>query len=414
MFLRKIQVLCALFILSSPVSPATNYDLTVVGPMKFADGIFRLSVGWIEYLSRELKVNFISTGFLDLDNVPDSVRTIVNSADKTPGRVAVLLDSPWHRWGRPANFMPDSTIKIAYSMLEGTKIPDEWVTIFNSVFDAVVVPDEFFIQVYSDCGVKIPIFVLPIGLYLDDFLKQVPKSKMNYPFTFGVSGSFFPAKNHSIVLEAFAQEFGMNGKAQLFLHGRGGDSADLEKRIKQLKLKNVKLIKKSFTHQEYINFFLSLDCYVLLSKGEGFSITPREALALGIPCIISNNTAHMTICKTGLVRAVETNLPEPAYYEPFGRIVGERFNCTVADARAAMRDVRNNYFLYHQKALQGRDWVVRYNYKNIMAKYKTLIKPEQVILGDENHIESGCLTTNCKKLYEKYLFIMKNKSEAIL
>jgi glycosyltransferase involved in cell wall biosynthesis len=412
MFWKSKQAVFVLLIVSS-IAIYPDYDLTVVGPMKFADGIFRLSIGWVEHLSRELKINFISTGFLDLDNVSPSVVDVVNGRDKTPGNVAVLLDSPWHRWGRPVNFMPESTIKIAYSMLESTKIPDEWVTIFNTVFDAIVVPDEFFVQVYSDCGVKTPIFVLPIGLYLDDFLNRSPKTSASKPFKFGVSGSFFPAKNHSVVLEAFAQEFGTNRNVQLLLHGRGGDSAQLEKRIKELKLKNVNLIKKSFTHQEYINFFDSLDAYVLLSKGEGFSITPREALALGIPCIISNNTAHRTLCNTGFVRAVESNLPEPAYYEPLGGVFGNRYNCTIEDARKALRDVYNNYFIYKQKALQGRIWVMQYNYKNIIASYKTLIKPEQIILSDKNHIAPGLLTVNCKNLYEKYCFILKQKCGAV-
>ena len=59
---------------------------------------------------------------------------------------------------------------------------------------------------------------------------------------------------------------------------------------------------------KYIEFISTFDCYVNLSKGEGFSIPPRESLALGIPCIISDNTAHKTICDSGLVLPVTSKI----------------------------------------------------------------------------------------------------------
>ena len=77
----------------------------------------------------------------------------------------------------------------------------------------------------------------------------------------------------------------------------------LKKQIKQFKLTNVELTEGMLSREENIDFFRDIDCYVLVSKAEGFSITPREALAAGIPCILSNNTAHKTICETGLVYA---------------------------------------------------------------------------------------------------------------
>ena len=130
------------------------------------------------------------------------------------------------------------------------------------------------------------------------------------------------------------------------------------------KIKNIEIIEALLPHKQYIGFLQSLDCYVLLSKGEGLSFdTLREALALSKPCIISDNTAHHTIAKTGFVYAVPSNIKEPAKYD-FG-VFGYQFNCKVEDVQKALREVYVNYNLYLQKAEQGRNWVQRYLWENV-------------------------------------------------
>lgn len=390
-------------------------DVTFVGPMKFADGLFRISIGLIDTLKNDLKINFISTGVMDLSDVPVSVQKLVlanNTNKKLRSKncspVAIMLDSPWHIWDSPYKYMPDSKIKIAYSMLEGDAIPSKWVDIFNNYFDAIVVPDKYLSRVYKNCGVNIPVFVVPIGLYLEDFLLQPIKQQKNNIFTFGCSAFFSPGKNQKLIIEAFAQEFKNNPMVKLKLHGRFGDTDELNNLIKQLDINNVEIIQQSFSHQDYIKFFSQLDCYVLLSQGEGFSITPREALALGIPCILSNNTAHKTICNTGLVRSVKSDIPVPAYYNPLGGYYGSKFNCDIANASDALKEVYNNYNYYLSKSLQARQWVKQYLYKNLKPKYLSLIKPKKVILGPKNKIENNYLITNSRTLYKKYLSL-KNK-----
>lgn len=116
----------------------------------------------------------------------------------------------------------------------------------------------------------------------------------------------------------------------------------------------------------------SLDCYVLLSKGEGFSIAPREALALGIPCIITNNTAHKTICNTGFVCNVKCNKKINAYYPWFGN-VGYQFDCSVDQVCRCLKLMYQNYSNYKVKALKARDWVKSYSYKNLRAKFLEII-----------------------------------------
>lgn len=388
----------------------SNSDLAIVGPAKLSDGIFRLSISWIEQLKNDIKIDFVSTGYVNLEEVKGYTRHLIsksiNNAKKiknNPANVAVLLSSPWTIWGYHDIYMPNSKIKIAYSMLEGTEIPQEWVNSFNKNFDAVVVPDNFLVNVYENSGVKIPIFVLPIALLLDDFLNAPLKVKPNKIFRFGVSASFIQDKNHETVLRAFAKTFKQNHNVELYLHGRGGNHIELIKLVNELGLKNVYVINKCFTQEEYVKFMASLDCYVLVSKGEGFSITPREAMALGIPCILSNNTAHKKICNSGLVEVVKSEIIEPAFYVPFGRNVGNKFNCTIEDTCIALQKVYQNYTNIMKQSLNRRKWAQQYDYKVLKERYLSLIKPKQVIFDNKNYIGKNVLMTNSYNLYSKYL-----------
>ena len=382
-------------------------DLTIVGYVLFADGIGRTSVVLAEGLSDSLKINFINTRPPIFTDVPENLKKIMNSKDDGYGKVCLFFDVLWYQGFEPTEYMPQSPIKIAISMIESTKIPIRWVNILNNKFDAVCVPDRFYLKVYKDSGVNIPIFLLPCAIRLDDFLKEQLKIPTSI-FTFGSSGSFLPHKNHDLLIRAFFDEFGYDPNVRLLLHGRGGlkeYSSYLDIILKKKNASNIHILKKELSFLNYIEFMKSLDCYVLLSKGEGFSITPREALALGIPSIISNNTAHETLCESSFFCTVNSFILErPIHYESlFGEDkCGYQFNCEIKDVRNALREVYENYQKYKELALRGRKWVSGDDFYYIKQKYISLIKPKKIILGKENSLRDDCLITNSISLYSKY------------
>ena len=394
------------------------YDLAVFGRVRFADGIGRQTIGIIDCLKSDVRINFINTeiGFSTLQDINADIAHILSQQNSevfksNVGIFEMVLSSDPCKWWYK-KIQESCAIKIAYSMFEATQIIPEWVSILNDVFDAVVVPDNYLIQVYKKSGVTIPIFVLPLGIYIEEFLKSPQKTSPGKPFVFGISAAFADRKNHIKLLESFIQEFGNSPDVVLKIHGRiceGKNGMDICKKcintIREKRLKNIQLINKSLAWHEYIQFISSFDCYVFISKGEGFSITPREALACGIPVILSNNTTHQTICKTGFVRSVPSAIMSPAYCEAFGKVVGSNFDCTIQDVRAALRDVYQNYQKYLDMAQKGREWVQRYLYKNLRPLYLNLVKPKKVILGDHNLITDEFLMTNSPKLYEKYIKI---------
>ena len=382
------------------------FDLTIVGQISHADGLGRLPIGLTAALKDSITINHIKTpGMHVFKDVPVEVKKILTHYNKTPGNVALLFDILWAHKVIPSRSVPKkSLIKIAYSMIEGTRIPTQWVKILNETFDLVVVPDSFYEPVYKKSGVTIPIFVLPHGIEIESLLKRSRPERNPKRFIFGTSAAYWPRKNFEKLLEAFGREFSNESGVELHLHGRTSSERYMNM-LKKIRLRyrdaKISMRKKKLSKKEYEDFLSSLDCYVLLSKGEGFSVTPREALALGIPCIITNNTAHQTLCRTGYVYPVESTSAQPAFYAHLGTW-GEQFNCSIEDVQKALREMYENYDYYREKALLGRQWVESYTWSQLQKKWLSLIKPHTILLGQENLPLDDTLITNSPAFYAKY------------
>lgn len=432
-----------------------KYDILLSGSIGFCDGTGRIPYNIIDQLGNDFKIGYSKgahegkayAGYMDFDDpygVKEKIRKASASDDATYflycDSLVVLLGEDCYKKVSPEK------IRIAYSMWESTLIPSECVEIFNSHFDAIVVPDPYYEKVYKDSGVKLPIFCIPTGLYLERFLAQPVKEKVQKPFTFGCIATPCRRKNLKKLITVFANEFGNNPDYQLKMHVKqsliGEPTLELieegmdklfkklerlnvsladyfnnapekeetpKEMIDRLGLTNVKLSSEILTEAEYIDYFKTLDCHVLLSMGEGFSNTPREALALGVPCIVTNNTGHTTICNTGHVRAVPSKKEINAWYEALAKNVGVQFDCEEQDVAAAMHDVADNYEEHLAKAHKGRQWVKQYLWNNLKDKYLTLFKPEKIVFGQSDQIDSftKTLTTENKAFYTKLLLLVR-------
>lgn len=386
-------------------------DLTIVGFFEPEGGIGKVPLTICECLGDSVSTNFIETqSYCDYSHkeLPASTLNAINNPDQEAGNVALLTDTLWDVSRKAAEKVPkDSIVKIAYSMLESNCIPSMWVTILNNEFDAVVVPDKYLINVYQDCGVTIPIFVLPIPMILKPYLDHVASKHPSKPFIFGDASV---NKNPKILLEAFAKAFKNDPNVCLVMRSGGIDSNTkqaLNDARKKYQLNNIFVDSGKIPLSRFIDLVEKFDCYINLSRGEGFSLIPREMLALGVPVLITDNTASTSICDSGFVCSIPCNLKNPSnkgYQLLFGESCGEQFDCEVNDVIAAMQNVYKNYDGYKQLAEQGRVWVQQYDVTNpdLKRSYRTLIKPKKVILGNTNALIEDTLITTSLSLYQKY------------
>jgi len=402
------NVIFLLLFQSTYTQTQKKIDLNLISFIKFSDGLGQIPISFISTLYNKFKINFINSRLQWFwpDDLDPHIIEIINKSkniNEIPNNSISIYTDTLNAYSIE-QLKLNCKLKFAYSLVEGTEVPSEWVKKLNEYFDGVLVGDNYLIDIYKNSGVKIPIFVLPIALDLEPLLIKEKKFFRNEVFTLGFSGGFGESKNHKLLIQAFCEEFiNEQNLVKLKLHGRQGHYYnEIKNFVNSKNQNNIELIFQTFTRDEYINFLLSLDAYVILSKGEGFSITPRESLALGLPTIVSNNTSQKTICNSGFVYSVKSEIKEP-HITVGKKVYGYDFNCKLEDAKKALRDVYNNYTYYLNLSKKGRNWVKQYTFNSLKDKYANLIEPKKILFGNKNVITNNFFMTSSKKLYNKYL-----------
>jgi glycosyltransferase involved in cell wall biosynthesis len=406
------MLLLLFLVLPFSLLPKTSLDLTLMGIVDPYDGLGKNTITLAEELSKELNLTLLATNRVDDFKLSSVCKSLLKKDKNKEAAVLLFTGVLSYKSKNYVESLPPSRIKIAYSMFESTRIPASWVKLLNTLFDAVCVPDIFLVDVYKNSGVQIPLFVIPCPIDFKPFLHHTctPKKKTD-PFIFGSVARLLPYKNQLLLIEAFAQEFAGDSQVKLVLHCKNGDldySATVKKALGQKGYENVSLLHKPLSEEKYIHLMSSFDCYVLVSQGEGYSITPREALCLGIPSLISCNTTHISLCKTGYFYPVESSLLErPKHFTAmFGAgDYGYQFNSTIQDLRKALRDIYQNYGYWKKKALEGKNYC-DYDIASIKQQFITLVKPRKVVLGSVNSIDGTTIHTNSQSLYKKYLQLL--------
>jgi glycosyltransferase involved in cell wall biosynthesis len=377
-------------------------DVTLVGQPKTYDGMGTHFVSFAELIEGHAKMS--GRYFYDLEPLlPDSVLRVLKDHQGV-GRVALLLDMLWAPYSHYAGArkMPkDSEVKLAFSVFESSQIPPEWVEILNRDFDALVVPDPFCEEIHRNSGVTLPIFLVPLPLKLEHFRRKPAKKRGKGPFVFGNLNRLMERKDQATLVRAFRSAFGEDEGVKLLLFCRseeeyyGREVRELVKGMGNVLLQVERLADKE-------SFFDAIDAYVSISKGEGYSITPREAMSLGIPCVISNGTAQKTLVESGYVRSVEPTRLERAWVDPFHFFYGHWKVCEEEAVKEALLDLYRNYEQYWQKAQEGRSWVMQYGYEALRQKVRMLVKPGKVVLGKENRVTDEGIETDSARLYEAF------------
>ncbi len=244
--------------------------------------------------------------------------------------------------------------KIIYrTMFEADKIPQEWIKEANKA-RGIIVPSQWCKKVFVQSGVTVPIEIVPDGV--DEFeVFNPPLDKftfLHYDFT-----SFAHRKGGDLVLSVFLQLFGNNEKTQLILKGR-------DHKIEPVKpYPNVRYIFANYPRYKMIELFKNVHCFVFPSRGEGFGLPPLEAMAHGVPTIVTN--AHSTAEFAHLGIPLKTIGKIPAAYEGWSGY-GQWVQPDPVHLAELMMDVYQNYQRYKTQAVKNQSIVKqRYNFEKV-------------------------------------------------
>jgi glycosyltransferase involved in cell wall biosynthesis len=329
-----------------------DIDVTLSGHIDLKEGLGKIMNAFKKLISKtNLKYNIIDT-HKNHSVIKTITTTPKNEGDNKIGRININFNFPTEIPPKVNN------LNYIYSMYESDKIHDEWTKNINKYYDGVIVPDEWVKEVYENSGVLKPIYVIPIPIDLDEII--VHKNKKNDVFTFGINSYYENRKNHKGVIESFVNLYGNDKKYKLKVRGRGGYTYE-NLSIKYKDYSNVIIEMCELNNKEMCEWYGDIDCYILASEGEGYSLTPRESIVNGIPTILSNCSSHKTLIKTGGVLGIETSGKKPSYKEGlFNDYVGNDYIIDNENIKNSMIEMVNNYEYYLRSITKTKEWIIKY------------------------------------------------------
>lgn len=140
------------------------------------------------------------------------------------------------------------------------------------------------------------IFVIENGIDCKEIYKTTqsfaPSGSSNKHIIIGAVGRFVPLKRFDLLIKAFAQLYRKNDSYRLLLVGAGPEEENLRTLAQGLGLKGAIYweIDKSA-----LQFYSRMNCFVLASKQEGVPMALLEAMAAGIPCLITQADTEQSV-----------------------------------------------------------------------------------------------------------------------
>lgn len=205
-------------------------------------------------------------------NMLDSLSRLgyeVNPNDATAD-VEIWFDQP-HNWK-----FSKGIYKIGYHPWESTQLLPGWADIMNQC-DEIWTPSPLIAKWYRDfAGITVPVYVYEHGV--DPIWKPVKREVNPEVFRFLHVGGEAARKGVKESIDAFRMAFGYSKKHELNLKiiSQGWNIG---------RLRCINIINESWPLNDLISLFHNNHAYVYPSYGEGFGLTPLQALSTGMPTI---------------------------------------------------------------------------------------------------------------------------------
>ena len=242
-------------------------------------------------------------------------------------RIGIIEATPEHF------YLNDCEVKIANTMAETDEIGPKWVAALNSMH-YVIVPNDFYRRVFKKSGVFVPIKVIPHGIDTKRFryFERIRRKRPEY--IFGSCGFLNDRKAVFELIRAFSSEFNNNEPVKLRLHSTDPDLGYYSNVID----KRIEITTEIWGFKKLVDWYHDLDCFVFPSKAEGIGYPPREAIATGLPTILTNYSGLEDIAHLGITL-------QPAGFtksNPMEEQPGNWAKIDIQELMGAMRHVYEN------------------------------------------------------------------------
>jgi len=266
---------------------------------------------------------------------------------------------------------------IGFTMFEATEIPKEWPKLIKNTCDELIVPAKEVKKVFKNCGVDIPIHVLP--LWADDRYKYFKRPARD-TFTFLFIGTVTTANRKGLLesIEAFKKEFKNNKNVRFIIKASNLSLSD--EMISSIKKDSrIKIIRDKLNYDDMNKLYKKADCFVFATHGEGFGLPPLEAMATGLPTIVTDWMGCKEFVDSRYCYPIKVNkLEEAIYAEDYG-YVGDWAVVKVRDIRKQMRYIYDNQKKAKKKGKLAAKYVDKYfRFKNFDTRLNKVLFNKEI------------------------------------
>jgi glycosyltransferase involved in cell wall biosynthesis len=193
-------------------------------------------------------------------------------------------------------------VNVGYTIWETDKIHESWPKFINRNVDKVLVGCKWNVEIFKNCGVEVPVGVVPHGINVKEFDGVEPYEvagidKDAYVFYF--IGQWTERKGVMHLIKAYWHAFQDDENVALILKTYRNDYSENEKQVVRETLTRLKafcpadchpkiyLISDLLTRDEILGLHKRGDCFVSLDRGEGFGLNAFTSGACGDPIIVT-------------------------------------------------------------------------------------------------------------------------------
>lgn len=270
----------------------------------------------------------------------------------------------WPKFWKEKYSLLQNKIVNGYCTWETSKLPIEWVSSINNCVNEVWCPSKYNEKVFKDSGVTVPIRVVP-----HIFLPQNLPLRKNIKIKDGLSGELIDGDNeytfYSIgecnarkgiddLINVFCESFNKHNKVRLILKIHHRDYSTNNKQKCKEYVNNI--LKNYPNHAKVICLFNNLsnkeilalhsigDCYISLTKAEGFGLTIFEAFNYGKKIICTGYSGMLDYLGENYTGLVKYKIGKVEGMDVFSPNYTSDQNWAYPDLKHASKLMRNAYY----------------------------------------------------------------------
>jgi len=255
--------------------------------------------------------------------------------------------------------------RVAYIVWETTVMSSDKVAILRTM-DEVWTPTNWGRGLLVNNGLDADkVNIVPEGVDVEMFRPGGGEHEEERPFRFLFVGKWEARKGVELLIDAFCEEFGREEPVELVLHGWNPylPHFNLDERVRRAvggRRAAPVTASHPLTENALVRLYNSCDAFVLPTRAEGWGLPITEAMACGLPVIVTNYSAPAEYLSDdcAYLIPVESFVPvSDPYFFPSGGALGVWAQPDVCALRELMRRAFENPEEAREKGRRAREKV---------------------------------------------------------